>query len=94
VSVIRWEEPPKKHGNASASRPSKYSAAAEALRARPGEWAVVAEDMRSGSAGSLANRIRTGAGPFGPAKQFEAKSVGPVGGSVRVYARYVGDGAP
>lgn len=98
MAVIRWEEPPKEHGNRRPGQPSKFQPIADALRARPGEWAVVAEGKAPGSAGGFAYRIRNGVGPFAPAKAFEAKVVGPAGGSSsKVYARYVGEpdgGAP
>jgi hypothetical protein len=89
--VIRWEDPPAEHGNKRPGKPLKYQAAADAMRERPGTWAVVAERKAPGSAGGLAHRIRNGVGPFAPEKHFEAKVIGPAGGSSsRVYARYVG----
>lgn len=92
AAVIRWEEPPEKHGNTRPKPPSKYQPVVDSLRARPGQWAVIAENRLPGSAGSLAHYIRVGRGPFGPSG-FEAKVIGPAGGaSSRVYARYVGDG--
>lgn len=95
--VIRWEAPPA-HGNTGTSRRGRkplYQGAADALRDRPGEWAIVAEGIVQGTAGSLAWRIRNGFGPWGPARTFETRSVGSVeGASCKVYARYVGaDGA-
>lgn len=91
ADVIRWEEPPLKHGNAR-SRPSAHQPLVDALKARPGEWALIAEGKAPGSAGSLAHRIKTGGGPWGPARSFESRCVGPAGGtSSKVYARYVGE---
>jgi hypothetical protein len=91
MSVIRWEEPPP-HGNNKPKRPSKYQPIADALRARPGKWAVVLEDTPTGSCGTFAFKVRTGYGPFAPERSFEAKTVGPAAGrSAKVYARYVGD---
>jgi hypothetical protein len=90
--VIRWEEPPP-HGNTLLPRSrNKYQAAADALRGRPGEWALIAEGITTGSAGSLTNGIRTGKpSVFRPAGAFEARCVGSAGStSARVYARYVG----
>lgn len=88
TEVIRWEEPPTEHGNGR----HKFQQIAEALRARPGEWAVVAEDRTPGSASGFAYRVRNGFGPFAPRKSFEAKAVGPaMGSSSKVYARYVGE---
>lgn len=90
--VIRWEEPPAEHGNAKPKPPLKYQAAADAMRGRPGEWALITENRASGTAGNLAHRIKNGVGPFAPAHSFEARCVGPAGGSSsKVYARYVGE---
>ena len=94
VDVIRWEEPPKAHGNAKPGAPHKYQPIADALRARPGEWALVLDGKAPGSAGGFAWRIRNGVGPFAPARSFEAKCIGPAGGSSsKVYARFVGEEA-
>lgn len=91
--VLRWEAPPERHGNAAPAKPLKYQAAADQLRAKPGEWAVLAEGKTPSSAGGLAARIRRGVGAFAPAGSFEARQIGPASGSVsKVYARYVGGG--
>jgi hypothetical protein len=90
--VIRWEEPPP-HGNTLKPKPaSKYQAVADALRARPGEWALIAENLPSGSAGALSNGIRIGRpSVFRPAGEFESRCVGSAGStSAKVYARFVG----
>lgn len=93
-AVIRWEEPPPDHGNKRPSKPLKYQEAADAMRARPGDWALIAEGKCQGTAGGLAWRVRNGLGPFAPPRAFEAKCVGPTGGvSSKVYARYLGDGS-
>lgn len=93
LHVIRWEEPPSQHGNRKPKQPSKYGAIADALRGKPGEWAVVIENKAPGSCGGLAHRIRAAVGPFAPARSFEARVIGPAGGSSsKVYARYVGEG--
>jgi hypothetical protein len=90
--VIRWEQPPTEHGNAKPKPPLKYQAAADALRERPGEWALLAEGKAPGTAGGMVWRIKNGVGPFAPARSFEAKCVGPAGGSSsKVYARFVGE---
>lgn len=92
MEIVRWEEPPKEHGNKRPGPPSRYQPIADALRARPGQWAVVLDGKSPGSAGGFAYRIRNGVGPFAPAKHFDAKVVGPAGGSSsKVYARYVGE---
>jgi hypothetical protein len=91
TGVIRWEEPPPEHGNKRPAKPSKYQPIADALRGRPGEWAVVVENKAPGSAGNLVWRIKSGVGPFAPPRSFDAKCIGPAGGSSsKVYARYVG----
>lgn len=90
--IIRWEEPPSEHGNAKPKPPAKFQAAADAMRARPGEWALIAEGKAPGTAGGMVWRIKNGVGPFAPPRTFEAKCVGPAGGSSsKVYARYVGE---
>lgn len=90
--IIRWEEPPREHGNARPKRASKYQAVADNLRAHPGEWALIVENISPGSGGSLSYRIRNGVNPFDPPRHFDAKLIGPAGGSSsKVYARYVGE---
>ncbi len=89
TGVLRWEEPPK-HGNTGKAR-SRFNALAEALTSAPGRWAVVAEGVPTGSAASLASRIRAGRGAFSPRGSFESRCVGPTGGPSTVYARYVGE---
>jgi hypothetical protein len=92
--VIRWENPPP-HGNTGPreKRPSKFQAAADAMRARCGDWALLVEGITTGNAGRITNDIRNGKPyPFAPAGSFEARCVGPAGGtSSKVYARYVGE---
>lgn len=88
--VIRWENPPE-HANKRPARAPKYQKAADALRARPGEWAVIAEKRTTGSAGGLSHNIRNGRNPWLPAGAWEARVVGPAGGLGTVYARYVGE---
>lgn len=91
VSIMRWEEPPE-HGNRKPRGPSKFLAVADALRANPNVWAVIRENISPGTGGGLVYRIKSGVGPFAPARSFEAKCVGPAGGSAsKVYARYVGE---
>ena len=90
--MIRWEEPPE-HGNKRAAK-LKYQDLADALRAEPKRWAVVAEGITTGTAGGMASRIRRGQGPFGPAGSFEARVIGPPGGQGVLYARYVGKARP
>jgi hypothetical protein len=69
---------------------------AEALRAKPGEWALVGDYINSGSAAGIARLIRDGGTgrsiiAYQPAGAFEAR-VEPTLDGVRVFARYVGGG--
>jgi hypothetical protein len=90
--VIRWAEPPSDHGNKKPAKPSKYQPIADALRAAPGQWALVYDGKPIGTCGSLAHRMRYGIGPFAPERSFEAKTVGSAGAQkAQLYARYVGD---
>jgi hypothetical protein len=92
--VLRWEDPPAEHGNAKPKKPSKYQPVADALRANPNRWGVVAENRPTGSASSLSHHIRYGLNPWTPAGAFETKTVGPAGGRATVYARYIGEPGP
>ena len=63
MSIVRWEDPPP-HGNTNRSK-SGFLAIAEELRSFPGAWAVIAEGLNPGTAGSVASRIRAGQGGVG-----------------------------
>jgi hypothetical protein len=91
LGVLRWEDPPAEHGNAKPKKPSKYQPIADALRSRPGQWALIAAGRTTGSAGSFSHGMRHGVNPWAPAGSFEAKIVGPASGLAKVYARYVGE---
>lgn len=92
MTIIRWEDPPAEHGNARPKPPSRFQPIVDALKDRPGQWAVVVENKTPGAAANLAWRMRSGLGPFAPKGAFEAKTIGPAGGTVsKVYARYVGE---
>lgn len=80
AGVIRWEEPPE-----STDIRQRYAETAQELRRNPKTWALIFEGAKS-SASAMAQRIRTGAGVWGPAGFFEAKYV-----DRRCYARYVGE---
>ncbi|MER6360074.1 hypothetical protein [Kitasatospora sp. NPDC001527] len=70
---------------------SKHSRIAAALRARPGEWAVVQRATTIARAASAAQAIRSAKlAAYGPAGLFQAVSR-TVDGEHRVYARFVGD---
>lgn len=81
---IEFKDPPD-HGNSSAD----WDGIAAALKARPGEWAVIHHSNNN----SISTRIKSGvAASFRPAGAFEARAI-----SVRdrakkfdIYARYVG----
>jgi hypothetical protein len=92
VEEIEWEEPPpatgKYYGNV-----GKYVAIANALKNRPGEWAIVSRETQ----GNLASIIKKGkVRGFAPAGSFEAVSrINPDNTSrsnprCTVYARYIG----
>lgn len=72
-------------------KPSKFQPIVDALKSRPGEWALVAEGRSPGSAASFGHNIRNGCGPFTPPGAFDAKQVGPAVGPVKLYARYIGE---
>jgi hypothetical protein len=88
--ILRWEEPPG-HGNSRGGSGSVWELIAEALRARPGEWAVI-QETNPGTAGAMVNRVKTGWGPFKPARSFQAVCR-KVDDRTAVYAHYVGDGS-
>lgn len=90
--VIRWEEPrPTGHTGRPQLRNARFQAAAEELRARPGEWGVIAECSKKENS-ALPTHIRTGAlAPFAPSGDFDACSR-IVDGQRVIYARYLGDG--
>jgi hypothetical protein len=52
--------------------PSKHDAIREALAARPGEWALIADDLTERQAGGRATAIRGGSGRWAPAGRWEA----------------------
>lgn len=85
---LTWEEPPPVGQGVRTS----YEDVARKLRARPGQWAIVAQYDKSRTAAGVANNIRKGISRhFRPEGHYEA--VGrTVGGEHRVYARYVGEG--
>lgn len=96
TGVIRWEEPPSTGRGTAEAKAEQWRPMAEQLRAEPGKWALVDEGNVHGQT-ALVGYIRTGRGPFAPAKSFEAKqrtdpeplrSLAPRTG--KVYARYVG----
>lgn len=85
MSAVRFEEPPTSQRVA-----THNSKVAGALRARPGEWALVRSEHRRSRASSFATQIRGRALAFQPAGTFEAVTR-VVGSEHRVYARFVGE---
>jgi len=83
VSIIRWEDPPD-------GAVYQWDEIADALRDRPGEWALIVEPASVSLTTTLAYQIRNGYRPaFQPAGSFQAKAY-VKSGDLRVYARYVG----
>lgn len=83
MTDIKWEAPePDGRGRGA------WDDTAEALRSRPGEWALVAEDVSASTAIAI-KRARLAA--FAPAGSFEAVSRSASNNRrARIYARYVG----
>lgn len=86
MNVMRWQNPPQPR-----IRPvHDWAGIGSALRARPGEWAIVAVVANAQLAGSTARHVRAGAyqalRDFG---RFEAVAR-TVDGEHRIYARYAG----
>lgn len=96
---ITWEDPAGK--GALRSRYEKaWEAEADALRAQPGRWGIVTvKDPAAGiiaghgtSGYVMATNIRNGRlAAFRPAGTFEATGRRQADGTVKVYARYVGE---
>lgn len=73
---------------------SKHSKIAAALRARPGEWAVVQRAATIGRAASAAQAIRSAKlSAYGPRGSYQAVAR-TVGAEHRVYARFVAGPQP
>lgn len=95
--IIAWQDPPASgNGHKGGRIVQKWGAVADALRARPGQWALIlllpaADGKRNSTASSLSTIVRKGQGGFAPAGGFEAAQRTAPGGEVGVFARYVGD---
>lgn len=85
-SLVRFEEPPASKGGRSESPRNREIA--EALRSRPGEWALVGENERNDG---LAVRIRSGKAKSFAQGTWEAKSRSNSDGTVNIYARFVSE---
>jgi hypothetical protein len=81
------------------AKAAKWRPVADQLRARPGQWAVIAEGAIRDQ-NQLLGYIRSGSGPFAPRGSFEASqrtdpdTVSLHGRTGKVYARYVGETPP
>jgi hypothetical protein len=84
--VIRWEEPPPVPLRGDAKRP--WSLVAAQLRARPGDYALIAE----GAGAELAPRINTGVSWWAPPGAYKAVSR-KIDGRLCVWAVYLGPAA-
>jgi hypothetical protein len=90
MTEILFETPPAQR-RGTGQRTGKHFEAAEKLRARPGEWGVVAICSTPSSSASLAYLIRRGGlAAYRPKGAFEAVSR-TVDDERRVYARYKAD---
>ena len=91
MTEIKWQEPPPKQRTRKGS--SKWRDFADALRARPGQWALMSDDM----AVSVITTVNRGGSPaFRPSGSFEATSRRRADhghGRGSVWVRYVGSEA-
>lgn len=79
-----FEEPPAQRGGAGESPRNKEIA--EALRARPNEWALVGENEKNDG---LAARIRSGKAKSFAEGKWQAKTRRNEDNTVNIWARYV-----
>jgi hypothetical protein len=85
---LTFEEPPAT--SRTPGKRGKHTEAAQELRSRPGEWAIVSVYGTGGSSSAMARHIASGyVAAYQPPGAFEATSR-TVDGEARVYARYVG----
>jgi hypothetical protein len=93
-AIVRWEAPPPRHPLQERFRTRErigpWQPVADALRRKPGEWAVVWEGTRQSRAGYLAWVIRKGAlQGFEAAGDFDAVTAKLADDRWAVYARWV-----
>ena len=84
--VIKWEEP-----TANQRFKHDHEGIANALRGRPGEWALVFEGVTASYVGQIKRGVLK---DYRPSGTFEAKCVGvdPLTGTAeKIYARYLGE---
>lgn len=83
---IEWGEPPPRSGNSGWNQ-----LLADALRARPGEWAI----WKRSAASANASNVKSGAlAAFRPARAFETRTKRNERGSERlhtIWVRYIGE---
>lgn len=84
-SLVTFAEPPQTRGGRTESPRNREIA--EALRANPGEWALVAEGE---SNDGLATRIRKGTAKSFAEGEWQATSRSDGNGQVDIYARFMG----
>lgn len=83
-SEIVWETPP--------AREYRHRDFANALRARPGEWAVFQRSVHAGDYAKIKRGVPTA---FQPAGTFEARAKSVGNGRFDIYVRFIGeDGTP
>jgi hypothetical protein len=89
MTPLRWETPPASLRNRTRRN---WQEVADSLKANPGNWAVVAEDV-SASTGTHIRHGRLTA--FAPEGAFEARVSGArdskTGRAEKVYARFIGE---
>jgi predicted alpha/beta superfamily hydrolase len=88
MGILNWEAPPPSSGGRKADR--HWAEIAEELRGRPGEWALVSDDISH----QAAHNIRAGRlASFRPAGSFEAtmRDIHQPTGRGRMYVRFVGE---
>lgn len=94
LKIIRWENPPPSRMARSkgGSRESMWDDVAEWLRAEPGRWALVRENVSKANATSANVMIYSGGATcFRPRGSFEAAMRTNVDGTYNLFARYVGE---
>ncbi|MFF2388922.1 hypothetical protein [Agromyces sp. NPDC058104] len=84
---MRWEDPEPRHNER-----HDWADAADQLRARPGEWALIGTDVKMSAVNSLTNGTKKfPKGEF----QFTVRGTTPRGQgehrAAKVYARYIGE---
>lgn len=83
--TLKWENPEPRR-----TKGNKWETIANELRAHPGQWAVVAENVSA----SITVQIKSGVYGSMPRGEFEAVARGTHGNRAeKIYARYVGDGS-